>query len=159
MVREQKNGGSKMTNLLRTMRNTALGLSLVFGASAYATDAAKNDAQTIEEITKFADENSKMREDHIKVMRELHLKHINDMYDRKLERNKEMTALWKQMKPGDKKGNKALREQIKDKKKSYEKEDEKFKDDFKDEVLKKKNKEFHELMKTRMKEMKEKFKD
>lgn len=147
-----------MTNLLSITKNTVLTLSLLLGTAAFA-EAPKNDAQTIEEMTKFADESSKMRETHIQQMRELHVKHVNEMYDRKLAHNKEMTLLWKQMKPGDKKANKALREQIKDKHKGFEKEDEDFRDDFKENVLKKKNKEFREIMKNRMKEMKDKFKD
>lgn len=135
-----------------------LTLSILLGTVALAS-TPQNDAQTIEEMTKFADESSKMRETHIQQMRELHLKHVNEMYDRKLAHNKEMTLLWKQMKPGDKKANKALKEQIKDKHKAFDKEDEDFRDDFKENVLKKKNKEFREIMHSRMKEMKEKFKD
>lgn len=143
-----------MKNLLGIMLTLAIG----FGTAAYA-EAPKTDAQTVEEINKFADENSKMREDHIKQMRELHVKHVNDMYDRKLAHNTEMTLLWKQMKPGDKKANKAVKEQIKDKKKAFEKEEEATREKFHDEVLKKKNKEFREIMHARMKEMKDKYKD
>jgi exonuclease VII large subunit len=139
-------------------RNTVLTLTLLLGTAAYA-EASKNDAETVEEMTRFADESSKMREDHIKQMRELHVKHINEMYDRKLSHNAEMTLLWKQMKPGDKKVNKELRTQIKDKKKAFQKEDEKFREDFKDNVLNKKHKEFREIMHTRMKDLKDKFKD
>lgn len=147
-----------MKNLLSMSRNTVLTLTLLLGTAAYA-EASKNDAETVEEMTRFADESSKMREDHIKQMRELHVKHINEMYDRKLSHNAEMTLLWKQMKPGDKKANKELRGQIKDKKKAFQKEDEKFREDFKDNVLKKKHKEFREIMHTRMKNLKDKFKD
>lgn len=147
-----------MTNLLSMTRNTVLALSLLLGTAAFA-ETPKNDAQTIEEMTKFADENSKMRETHIQQMRELHVKHINEMYDRKLAHNKEMTLMWKQMKPGDKKANKELKGQIKDKHKAFEKEDEDFRDDFKENVLKKKHKEFREIMHARMKEMKAKYKD
>jgi len=139
-------------------RNTVLTLTMLLGTVAFA-EAPKNDAQTVEEMNKFADESSKMREDHIKQMREVHLKHINEMYDRKLAHNAEMTLLWRQMKPGDKKANKELKEQIKDKKKAFQKEDEKFREEFKDTVLKKRHKEFREIMHSRMKEMKDKFKD
>lgn len=147
-----------MTNLLSLTRNTVLALSLLVGTVAFA-ESPKNDAQTIEEMNKFADENSKMREAHIQQMRELHLKHVNEMYDRKLSHNKEMTLLWKQMKPGDKEANKVLKEMIKSKHKSFDKEDEEFRKEFKENVLKKKNKEFREIMHSRKKEMKDKFKD
>ena len=147
-----------MTNSHSTIRSILFTLSLLFGAQVYA-EAPKNDVQAVEEINKFADESSKMREEHIKEMREEHLKHINEMYDRKLSHNSEMTLLWKQMKPGDKKANKELKNQIYDKKKSFKKDDEKFRANFKDNILKKKRKEFHEIMRDRMKEMKGKFKD
>lgn len=147
-----------MTNLLSITRNTVLTLSMLLGTVAFA-EAPKNDAQTVEEMNKFAEESSKLREDHIKEMRELHLKHINEMYEKKLANNAEMTLLWKQMKPGDKKANKELKEQIKEKKKAFHKEDEKFREDFKENILKKKHKEFREIMQSRMKEMKGKFKD
>ncbi|MEA9356766.1 hypothetical protein SHI21_11145 [Bacteriovorax sp. PP10] len=147
-----------MGNLLSLTRNAVLTLSFIFGTQAFA-ETPKNDAQTIEEMNKFADESAKMRETHIQQMREVHVKHINEMYDRKLAHNKEMTLLWKQMKPGDKKANKELKSQIKDKHKAFDKEDEAFRDDFKENVLKKKNKEFREIMHNRMKEMKEKYKD
>lgn len=146
-----------MTILLSLTRNTVLALSLLLGTAALA-EAPKTDAQTIEDLSKFTDENSKMREDHIQQMREIHLKHVNEMYDRKLAHNKEMAILWKQMKPGDKDANKALKSQIKDKHKSFEKEDEEFRHEFKKNVLKKKHKEFREIMHTRMKEMKGKYK-
>jgi hypothetical protein len=81
------------------------------------------------------------------------------MYDRKLAHNKEMAAMWKQLKPGDKEANKALRAQIMEKHKAFEKEDEQFREDFRNNVLKKQNKEFREGMKGRHKEMKGKFKD
>ena len=150
--------GPNMTISLNAIKNAMLVFSFLFvGAGAYAE--AKNDAQTIEEVTKFSDESSKIREDHIQSMRELHLKHVNELYDRKLSHNKEMTALWKQLKPGDKAANKALREQIKDKHKAFEKEDEDFKKEFKENVLKKKNTEFRESMKKRQQEMKKRFKD
>jgi hypothetical protein len=143
------------------MRNSlkVLGFCLIMAGNVALAESPKNDAQTMEEITKFSEENSKMREDHIQQMRELHLKHVNEMYDRKLAHHKEMAAMWKQMKPGDKEGNKALRDQIEQKHKAFEKEDEQFRDDFRKNVLKKKNKEFREGMKGRHKEMKGKFKD
>jgi hypothetical protein len=146
-----------VTNLLSITRNAVLIISIILGTQALA-EAPKNDAQTIEEVNKFADENSKMRETHIQQMREIHVKHVNDMYDRKLAQNAEMTLMWKQMKPGDKKGNKELKSQIKDKHKAFEKSEENIRDDFKENVLKKKNKEFREIMHDRMKEMKEKYK-
>lgn len=152
-----KKGGSKMTNLLSVTRYAVLTMSILLGTQAFA-EAQKNDAQTIEEMNKFADESSKMREAHIQQMREIHVKHVNDMYDRKLAQNTEMTLMWKQMKPGDKKANKELKSQIKDKHKSFEKEEEKIRDDFKENVLKKKSKEFREIMHARMKELKEKYK-
>ena len=147
-----------MTNLHNTIRSILFTLTLLFGAQVYA-EAPKSDVQTVEEINTFADESSKMRENHIKEMRDEHLKHINEMYDRKLSHNAEMTLLWKQMKPGDKKANKELKSLIHDKKKSFKKEDEKFRDSFKDNILKKKRKEFQEIMKERTKKMKGKFKD
>jgi hypothetical protein len=146
-----------VTNLLSITRNAVLIISIILGTQALA-EAPKNDAQTIEEVNKFADENSKMRETHIQQMREIHVKHVNDMYDRKLAQNAEMTLMWKQMKPGDKKANKELKSQIKDKHKAFEKSEENIRDDFKENVLKKKNKEFREIMHDRMKEMKEKYK-
>jgi len=147
-----------MTNLLRVTRNAVLTLSIIMGAQAFA-EAPKNDAQTIEEMNKFADETYKMKETHIQQMREIHVKHINDMYDRKLAQNKEMSLMWKQMKPGDKKANKELKSQIKEKHKAFDKEEEKIRDDFKENVLKKRHKEFREIMHARMKEMKDKYKD
>lgn len=153
------NGGFNMTVLLRMMKNTTLAMSIFFAANSAFAEAPKNDAHALEEMNKYADENSKMREDHIQQMREVHLKHVNDMYDRKSAHNKEMAAMWKQLKPGDKAGNKTLREQIKNKHEAFEKEEEKFRDDFKENVLKKRNKEFRESMKTRQKEMKNKYKD
>lgn len=147
-----------MTNLLRITSYTALTLSILFGATSFA-EIPKNDAQTVEEMGQYADESSKMREAHIKEMREAHLKHVNEMYERKLAHNAEMTALWKQVKPGDKKANKELKSQIKEKKKAFRKEDKKFREDFKDNTLKKKNKEFREHMHSRMKEKKGKWKD
>lgn len=146
-----------MTNLLSVTRYAVLTISIFLGAQAFA-EAPKNDAQTIEEMNKFADENSKMRETHIQQMREIHVKHVNDMYDRKLAQNAEMTLMWKQMKPGDKKANKELKSQIKEKHKSFEKDEEKIREDFKENVLKIKNKEFREIMHARMKELKEKYK-
>lgn len=147
-----------MMNLLSLTRNVVLTLSVIVGAQAFA-EAPKNDAQTIEEMNKFADENSKMKDTHIQEMRETHVKHINDMYDRKLAQNKEVALMWKQMKPGDKKANKELKSQIKDKYKAFKKSEEKIRDDFKENVLKKKNNEFRDIMHTRLKEMKEKYKD
>lgn len=147
-----------MMNLLSLTRNVVLTLSVIVGAQAFA-EAPKNDAQTIEEMNKFADENSKMKDTHIQEMREIHVKHINDMYDRKLAQNKEVALMWKQMKPGDKKANKELKSQIKDKYKAFKKSEEKIRDDFKENVLKKKNNEFRDIMHTRLKEMKEKYKD
>ncbi len=147
-----------MTNSHNLVKNIVLIFTFLFGIQVYA-ESPKNDVQTVEEMNKFADESSKMREDHIKEMRELHLKHINEMYDRKLSHNFEMTLLWKQMKPGDKVANKEVKRQIQDKRKTFKNEDEKIKDDFKDNVLKKKKKEFQEIMQARMKEMKGKFKD
>ena len=82
-----------MTNLLSITRNTVLTLAMLLGTVAFA-EAPKNDAQTVEEMNKFADESSKLREDHIKEMRELHLKHINEMYEKKLANNAKMTLLW-----------------------------------------------------------------
>ena len=147
-----------MTNLHSTIRSVLFTLTLLFGVQVHA-EASKSDVQTVEEINTFADESSKMRENHIKEMRDEHLKHINEMYDRKLSHNAEMTLLWKQMKPGDKKANKELKSLIHDKKNSFKKEDEKFRDSFKDNILKKKRKEFQEIMKERTKKMKGKFKD
>lgn len=145
-----------MTISLKTMRNLVLGLSLLIGSAvAFAAD----DTQIQAEMTKFADESAKLREDHIEQMRALHVKHVNEMYDKKQANNKEMGALWRQLKPGDKKANKALREQIKDKQEAFKKEEEDFRKEFKENVLKKKNKEFQETMKGRLKEMKRKYKD
>lgn len=145
-----------MTISLKAMRNIVLGLSLVLG-SGFAL--AADDTQIQVEMTKFADDCAKMREDHIEQMRALHVKHINDVYDRKLANNKEMDALWRQLRPGDKKANKALREQIKDKQEVFKKEEENLRKDFKENVLKKKNKEFQQAMKERLKEKKKKYKE
>jgi hypothetical protein len=147
-----------MMNLLQTTRNTVLALSLLFGTVAKASDL-QDDTKTVEEVNKFADESSKMRGDHIQQMRELHLKHVDEMYDRKLTHNNEITLLSKQMKPGDKEANKKIKEQIKEKKKAFHEEEKKFREDFKDNVLKKKNKEFREGRHSRMKEMKGKHRD
>ncbi len=156
MGKEQKTGGSNMTISLRAMRNIVLGLSLLMGSAAVFS---ADDGQIQAEVSRFADENAKLREDHIQAMRELHVKHINEMYDRKMANVKELNALWRQLKPGDRKANKDLREQIKDKQEAFKKEEEKFRKEFKENVLKKKNEEFHDSMKARLKDMKKKFKD
>lgn len=148
-----------MLILPKMMIKTLLILSFTLVSGAIYAEDTINDAQTLEEVAKFSDENSKMREDHIQQMRELHLKHVNEMYDRKLAHNKELTSMWKQLRPGDKKANKELRDLIHAKKEAFEKEDEEFKKEFKENVLKKKNKEFRHSMKGRMHEMKKKFKD
>jgi hypothetical protein len=152
--------GFNMTDLLKLERNILMIFSIFLTTSgAFAASNKKNDAKTLDEVSKYADQCSKKRDDHIQAMRELHVKHINELYDRKAAHNKEMTAMWKQMKPGDNEGNKALRDQMKEKHEAFEKEEEKFREDFKENVLKKKNKEFRESMENREKEMKEKFKD
>lgn len=149
-----------MTKLLSSIRNTALGLSLIIGsAQSFAADETKDDGKIREEMLKFSEETEKMREAHIQEMRDLHVKHINEMYDRKLANNKEMGVLWRQLKPGDKEANKALRKQIKDKQGVFHDEMEKFRKDFKSNVLEAKNKAFRESMKERMKGMKKKHKD
>lgn len=144
-----------MTISLGVLRNTALTLVLVMGsAMSYGADE-----QVKEDMAKFAKECSKSREDHIQEMRELHVKHINEVYDRKLANVRELEDLYKQLKPNDKAHNKALREQIKEKQEAFNKEEEKTRKEFKENVLKKKNKEFQESMKARMKDMKLKYKD
>lgn len=144
-----------MTISLGVLKNAILTLVLLMGGTM--TFAA--DDQVKEDVAKFSQQCSKLREDHIQEMRELHVKHINEMYDRKLANVRELEELYKQLKPGDKTHNKALREQIKEKQDSFKKEEEKNRKEFKENVLKKKNKEFQEAMKTRMKEMKSKYKD
>ena len=149
-----------MMNLLKGTRNIALALGLLIGATqAFAENTAKDDTQTKAEVAKFADESAKLREDHIQSMRELHLKHVNDMYDMKLAHSREVDSLWKQIKPGDKEGNKAIRKQAKEKQETFKIVEEKFRKDFKENILKKKSQEFREAMKERHKEMKKKFKD
>lgn len=136
-----------------------LGFCLLMASSLVHAEGVRNDAQAMEEVTKFADENARLRDEHIQQMRELHLKHVNEMYDRKLAHSKEITIMWKQIKPGDKEANKALKNQIEEKWKAFEKEDEQLRKDFKENVLKKKNAEFRESMKGRHKELKGKFKN
>ena len=142
---------------LKTLKNTALGLSLLLGTGlSYVHAEGKDDTQIKEEMGKFSEENAKMREEHIQKMREVHLKHINDMYDRKLAHSKEMGELWKQLKPGDKEANKALKEQIKEKRAAFHESEKKIRKDFMENVLKAKNKEFQGSMKGRHKGMKKK---
>ncbi len=121
-----------------------------------ADDSSGGDAELQAEMSQFSAESAKLRTDHIQQMRELHVKHINEMYDRKLAHNKEISALMMQMKPGDKEANKSLREQIKAKRLAFKEEEKKFREDFKVNVLKEKNKEFRGSMKKRHKNMKEK---
>lgn len=147
-----------MTNSLISMRNAILGLCLLFTTQVAFAEASANDAKTIQEVGSFTEESSKMREEHIREMREVHLKHVNEMYDRKLAHNKEMTELWKQLKPGDRAGNKAIRAQIKAKHDSLKQEEKKIREDFHENVLKKRHKEFREIMKNRQKELKGKYK-
>lgn len=149
-----------MTKLLNTIKNTALGLCLVIGsAQTYASEESKDDGKIKEEMTKFSEDNEKMRENHIQEMRDLHVKHINEIYDKKLANNKEMGVLWRQLKPGDKEANKALRKQIKEKREAFHDEMEKFRKDFKTNVLEARRKEFHDSMGDRIKGMKKKHKD
>ncbi len=149
-----------MTNLLKGLRNTAFGLSLLIGTAHVARAAdASADGKVQEEMTKFAEECEKLREDHVQEMRALHVKHINEMYDKKLANIKDMGVLWRQIKPGDKEGNKAIRKQIKERQKAFHDEIEKFRDDFKDNVLKAKHKAFQASMNERIKEMQKKHKD
>lgn len=155
-----KNGGSNMTNLLGTLRSTALGFCLLIGpVQTFGATDKSADGKIQQEMTKFCEDNAKLREDHIQSMRELHLKHVNDLYDRKLVNNKEISELWKSLKPGDKAGQTAIREQIKAKQEAYNKEEENFRKDFKENVLKKKNKEFRDSMDERFKNLKSKHKE
>ena len=143
------------------MKNSlkVLSLCLLMTSTFAYAEGPKNDAETIEEVARFSEESTKVREAHIQEMRELNLKHINELYDRKLAQNKELSELWKQAKPGDKEGNKAIREQIKEKHKAFKKENKQFRDDFMKNVLKKKQHEFHDGMKGRHQKMKSKFKE
>lgn len=149
-----------MMNLLKNGRSIVLGLGLLLGATqVFAENTSKDDVQVKEEMAKFSDENMKMREEHIEAMRVLHLKHVNEMYDKKLAHSREVGALWKQIKPGDKKGNQALKKQIEEKQEAFKKEEEQFRKDFKENVLKVKNQEFRTLMKERHKGMKNRHKE
>lgn len=144
----------------KIMLSSLLGLCLMAtSAQVFAEAAQQNDAQVMEELAKFTDESEKMREAHISKMKEDHLKFITELYDMKLVHAKEMNALWKQLKPNDKKGNEAIHDQMKDKRKAFKKVEEKFKDDFHDNVLKARHKEFRKTMHKRDKELKEKFKE
>lgn len=144
----------------KMMLSGLLGLCLM-GTSAqlFAQSSEQNDAQIMEELAKFTEESEKMRETHILKMKEDHLKYINELYDKKLAHAKEMNALWKQLKPNDKKGNQAIHDQMKDHRKTFKKSIEKFQDEFQDNVLKARHKEFRKTMHKRDKELKEKFKN
>lgn len=146
-----------MLNLRSITLGSLLGLSLMLTAGQAM--ASQDDAQVMEELAKFTDESEKMRENFILKMKEDHLKFVNDLYDMRLAHAKEMSLLWKQLKPNNKEGNADIRDQIHDKRKAFKKAEEKFKDEFHDNILKKKNKEFRETMKKREKELKEKYKD
>ena len=160
MLETVKTGGSKMLFTRKIMLSGLLGLCLMAtSAEVFAEAAPQNDAQVMEELAKFTDESEKMREAHTLKMKEDHLKYINDLYDMKLAHGKEMNALWKQLKPNDKKGNEAILDQMKDKRKAFKKAEEKFKDEFHDNVLKARHKEFRKTMHKRDKELREKYKN
>jgi hypothetical protein len=145
---------------VKTMKNTALSLCLLLGSTlAFAAGEEKSDTEVKEEMSRFSDENAKMREGHIGKMREVHVKHVNDIYDRKLQHHKDIDELRKQMKVGDKEGNKALKKQIHDKRDAFEEAEKKLHKDFKENVLKDQNKAFRGSMKERYKSMKGKHKN
>lgn len=144
----------------KIMLSGLLGLCLMAtSAEVFAEAAPQNDAQVMEELAKFTDESEKMREAHTLKMKEDHLKYITDLYDMKLAHGKEMNALWKQLKPNDKKGNEIILDQMKEKRKAFKKSEEKFKDEFHDNVLKSRHKEFRKTMHKRDKELREKYKN
>jgi hypothetical protein len=146
--------------LQRTLQMTILGLSLMIGVSqVYGADEKGADKNIQEEMSKFSEDNSKLRENHIKEMRELHLKHVNEMYDRKLANNKEISELLKSVKPGDKAGRAEIREKIKATNKTFKNEEKIFSDDFKENILKKNNQEFRDSMKVHFKNLKNKHKE
>lgn len=145
---------------IKTLRNTVLSLCVALGPTlSFAASTEKTDNEVKEEVSKFSDENSKIREEHISTMRDLHVKHVNEMYDRKIKQHREIDELRKQMKVGDKEGNKAIKKQIEAKREAFKAEQKKFQEDFKENVLNQKNKEFRGHMKTRYKEMKGKHKN
>lgn len=148
-----------MTKLLNTLRNVTLGAALLLTSSYAFAEAKTEDAQIQEEMSSFGKQCMKKREDHIQELRELHLKHVNELYDRKLAQAREIGEMWNQIKPGDKEGNKALKKQIKEKQEAFRKEEEKNRLNFRENVLKAKNKEFRETMNKEIKEMKKKHKD
>jgi hypothetical protein len=60
------------------MQLTVLSLTLLFNpVASYALDDA--------DIAKYSEESSQMRRDHILKMKEVHLKHVTDLYDIKLK--------------------------------------------------------------------------
>ncbi|MBC7712764.1 MAG: hypothetical protein H7177_05470 [Rhizobacter sp.] len=92
-------------------------------------------------------------------MRELYVKQINDVYDKKLANNKEISELWKTLRPGDKAGRAVILEQVKIKQEAFNKAEDRDAEDFKENVLKKKNKEFRDSMDERFKNLKNKHKE
>jgi hypothetical protein len=144
-----------VTNLLKMLTGAALGLCLVLGSTqTFAASQKTEDGKIQEEMNKFCVENAKLREEHIQSLREAHLKHINEYYDKKLELNKEISELWKTLKPGDKTSKQVILEQIKIKQEAFNKAEDKDREDFKENILKKKNKEFRDSMDERFKKLK-----
>lgn len=137
--------------MLHAMKFSIFSLLLtVFAQTSMAIDST--------DVAKFSEENSALRREHILKQKEVHLKHINDLYDLKLKHQAELDELKKQLKPEDKEGNKALRKQYKEKREVFKKAEKDFQEAFKVNVMKSMNKEYHQSMKQRRKSMKTKGK-
>lgn len=137
---------------LRNLRALALAMVIMTGGQLYAEEAGVVKA----EMEEFSAESSKLRTEHIQKMREIHVKHINELYDKKIAHNDEINSLMMKMVPGDKEANKSLREQIKSKREAFRESEKSFRKDFQQNVLKEQNKEFRGSMKERHQNMKEK---
>lgn len=132
---------------------------MVLGLNAYAQE---NTTETTgnknkETIEKYLEETTKLREEHNREMRELHLKYINTLYDKKSEFNTEMKELWAKENPTDLKAINGMKKKIKGAHRSARKAEEKRQDEFEN-LLKDKNKEFRKLMRDKISKVKDELK-
>ena len=125
---------------------------------ANAAMSAEEKVKLREEASQFADENSKMRDEHLTTIRDLRIEHIKQLYDLKLKNQHEVDALHKQMSVGDKEANEKIKADIKAKQEAFKIEEKKFGEDFNEKIIKTKQAEFKALMEKRREEFKNKRK-
>lgn len=142
-----------------TLKNMALALSLLVGSAniphAFGDEAdSESEVKVKDTILKYSKENEKAREKQLLEMRDLRIKHLNDLYAKKIANNKSISAMWRGLKPGEKEANIALRAKIKLAQQNFHKEEEKLKNKF-EKIVQAKSKSLQSATIKRNKEMKD----